>query len=146
MEKGEPTMTVSVGPSLITFWLRSNLTVTDTMVNGSAPNMSFGVIPLGWDDISHPLNRVSRVQVSTKMAPVSLLVGAIFVLLAVLASSGVSALWWVLAIVALASSYRAELLITDKGGGTQQVSVSPLDKDAVQSFAAEVNQRLGSQT
>ena len=139
-------MTVSVRPSLITFWLRSNLTVTDTMVNGSAPNTIFGVIPLGRNDISQPLNRVSRVQVSTKMAASSLLLGAIFVLLALVAGSGASALWWVLAIVAVASSYRAELLITDNGGGTQQVSVSPLDKDAVQSFAAEVNQRLASQT
>ena len=34
----------------------------------------------------------------------------------------------------------------DNGGGTQQVSVSPLDNEEVQSFAAEVNQRLAAQT
>ena len=132
-------MTISVRPSLITFWLRSQLTLTETMVNGSAPNTLFGIIPAGRNDISQPLNRISRVQVSTKFVTGALLLGAIFVAFAV--STG-SAVWWVFAVVALVSSYRAELLITDSGGGTQEVSVSPLDREAVQGFAAAVNQKL----
>jgi hypothetical protein len=132
-------MTISVRPSLITFWLRSQLTLTETMVNGSAPNTLFGIIPAGRNDISQPLNRISRVQVSTKFVTGALLLGAIFVAFAV--STG-SAVWWVFAVVALVSSYRAELLITDSGGGTQEVSVSPLDREAVQGFASAVNQKL----
>ena len=50
-----------------------------------------------------------------------------------------------IAVAALATSYRTELIIADSGGGTQRVSVSPLDKEAVQGFAASVNQRLAAQ-
>jgi hypothetical protein len=134
-------MTISVRPSLFIFWLRSKLTVTDTMVNGTAPNTIFGLIPAGRNDISQPLNRVSRVQVSTKLSAGALLLAAIFAFLAV--STG-SAVWWVLVLIAGVASYRARLVITDSGGGTQEVSVSPLDREAVQAFAALVNERLAA--
>jgi hypothetical protein len=132
-------MTVSVRPSLLAFWLRTNLTLTDTMVNGTTPNTIFGLIPAGKTDISQPLNRVSRVAVSTKFSAVALLVAVLCVLLAV---SGDVVLMWVLALVAASVVYRAELVITDSGGGKQEVSVSPLDRDAIQQFAAAVNQKL----
>ena len=132
-------MTVSVRPSLLTFWLRSNLTLTETMVNGTTPNTIFGLIPVGRTDISQPLNRVSRVQVSTKVSGVGALIGLLSIVLAL--STG-SAFWWVLAVLFLAACYRAELVITDSGGGTQEVGVSPLDREAIQGFANSVNQAL----
>jgi len=138
-------LAISVRPNLLAAWLRSNLNVTDTMVSGTTPNTLFGLIPVGREDISQPLNRVSRVAVSTKLSPAGLLVGLILVVLALAASGGGSIVLWLLAAVALATSYRTELLITDNGGGTQEVAVSPLDKTAVQSFAAAINQKLATQ-
>lgn len=134
-------MTVSVRPSLITFWLRSTLTLTDTMVNGTTPNTIFGLVPPGRNDVSQPLNRISRVQVSTRIEGGALLLLAIFVLLAVAFGTW---LWWVLAILFALGMYRAELVITDNGGGTQQVSVSPLDRDQIQAFVSAVNEKLAT--
>ncbi len=109
------------------------------MVSGTAPNTLFGVIPAGRTDISQPLNRISRVQVSTKLGAGPILLSAILVLMAVGAESP---FLWVLALIPIAAAYRAELVITDSGGGTQEVGVSPLDREQVQNFAAAVNEQV----
>jgi hypothetical protein len=139
---------ISVRPNLIVGWLRSSLVLTDTMVSGTTPSTIFGLIPAGTNNISQPLNRVSRVQVSTGINGARFLIALILLLMAFLMLNGSMVLMVIvilIAVAALATSYRTELIIADSGGGTQQVSVSPLDKEAVQRFADSVNQRLAAQ-
>ena len=104
------------------------------MVSGTTPSTIFGLIPAGTNNISQPLNRVSRVQVSTGINGARFLIALILLLMAFLMLNGSMVLMVIvilIAVAALATSYRTELIIADSGGGTQQVSVSPLDKEAV---------------
>ena len=147
-------MNVSVRSSIVFYWLKTKFSLTESMVVGNSPNTIFGLIPVGRNEVSQPLNRISRVQVSTKVEPGSLVIGALLVLLSLmLFSNGLSAgsillglLMLVAAVAAFAMSYRAEFIITDNGGGKQQVLVSPLDKEEIQRFAQAVNERLATQT
>lgn len=133
---------VSVRTSVAAVWLRSNLTLTDTMVAATAPKTIFGLVPAGREDLSMPLNRISRIDVSTEFGPGSLLVAAGCVLVAISIPPGLAAGIWLFALVALVTSYRTELVITDVAGKVRGVDVLPLDREEVESFVESVNGRF----
>lgn len=133
---------VSVRTSFVAVWLHSNLTLSDTMVAVTAPNTILGLVPAGRTDLSIPLNRISRIDVSTKFGPGSLLVAAVCVLVAIFLEPALATGFWLLALVALVTSYRIELLITDVAGEVRGVDVSPLDRRKVESFMASINARF----
>jgi len=133
---------VSVRTSVAAVWLHSNLTLSDTMVAATAPNTILGLVPAGRTDLSMPLNRISRMNVSTKFGPGSLLVTSVCVLVATYLEPALATGFWLLALVALVTNYRMEFVITDVAGEVRGVDVSPLDRGEAELFVASVNARF----
>lgn len=140
---------VSVHPSLIAFWLKTTLSVTNRRVVGNVPNTLMGVIPVGNQNISYPLSGVAGVTVNTKFHFGRFLIGVLLVIFSFVAfgsGSGGGVLFGVLllalGVVGVLNAFAAGLEITNNGGGSQTVDVSMLDKARLREFVECVNQRL----
>ena len=69
-----------VRTSLVLFWLKTRLTLTNLRLFGSVPNTMLVVIPLGRKDITQPLSRISNVSFETKFHVIRFVLGLLIVL------------------------------------------------------------------
>ncbi|GEP20382.1 hypothetical protein [Pediococcus argentinicus] len=69
--------------SLLFFWMKGSASVTADQVKVQFSNLLFGFIPTGKNDNSAPLNDVSDVKVSSKVAAWPLTIGLILIALGI---------------------------------------------------------------
>ena len=118
-------------PSLMTAWLKTELTVTSRRLLARKSNTLLGVIPLGHDDAAMPLGSISEVGVNSKFHPGRAIMAIVWLVLMI---SMFNAHQPVLGILALLLLIVAVL--------TTSLTVSALEKAKLQSFKQEVEQRL----
>lgn len=68
----------SIQTSLIAFWLKEKIVVTDELLKGDVPNTILGIIPLGTNSISAPMQTISNVSYHSKLFVGRLLIGIFF--------------------------------------------------------------------
>ena len=133
----------SFSPSALFFWLKAEMGVSDTRIAHKIPNTVLG-IPLGSQDTAIPLNNVAGVSVNKKFHAGRFIFGFVVTMasLAAIAESAGAAVWLLLGLAICISSFKARLDITNNGGGTTSVAVSIFERRALETFRAEVDQRL----
>jgi len=135
----------SFSPSLIMFWLKTNMGVSSTRIAMTSPNTVLGLIPLGYADAVYPLTNVAGVGVNTKFSVSRLVFGLVLLGVGSAAMDVSGALGFVLLVLAvsmLANAMSATLRITNNAGGVSTVGVSILEKAKLEQFREQVNQRL----
>src|SRR5437868_6310674 len=66
--------------SNVLVYLKLKLAVTNKRLVGERPNTLLALIPIGSEKVSYPLSNVAGVNTSTRISPLPLLLGIIFVL------------------------------------------------------------------
>ncbi len=125
--------------NLLLFWLKADFTLTNKRVLWKAPNTLLGLIPLGKNNLSQPLNTIASVFSSTKFYFKRFILAIIFL---VIAYSMSNILFLILGVVNLLNSYTATLVINNNGGKSLWCEVSIIDKSKVEAFVNEVNVQM----
>ena len=130
-------------PSVVLFWLKTELAVTNKRIVTKSPNTLLGLIPIGYSDAAFPLANTASVGVEVKFSAGRAVWGFIFLIVAVL---NLNAFWgWVVLIFAatlLLNAMNAALKIQNNGGGQTYLKVSILEKAKLEQFRDQVNARL----
>lgn len=144
----------SFRPNLLLFWLRDTYMVTNKRLALKCANTIFGFIPLGFEEKSIPMGSIAGINSSFKVKPVRLLLAGFMALLmlfqglSMIADSSVGGFFLLLlgaffgAIAA--NSMMASLSVTNNGGGVNEVTVSVLDKAALDDFKNKANEYIYS--
>jgi len=132
--------------SNILVYLKLKLALTTKRLAGEKPNTFLGFIPVGSDKVSYPLSNIAGVNTSTRISPLALIVGAIFLLAGIF--EGPQNGWFAMLIGALLliGSYQAQLNVQNSGGGTIKHRISVFNKGAAQDFAQEINTMIAERT
>ncbi len=134
-----------LSPSVLLFWIKTTLAVSSTRLVWDKANTLFGLIPLGHDEETTPLSNTASVSVNTRFHVGRLVWGLILLIVSLAAfpnSWFVGLLFLVLAAAAFANLMSATFVVTNNGGGRQEVRVSILEKSKLQSFANKVKHQL----
>lgn len=144
----------SFRPNLLLFWLRDTYLVTNKRLALKYANTIFGFIPLGFEEKSIPMGSIAGVNSSFKVKPVRLLFAGfmaavmLFMGLSALAGGAVGGLFLLLAgtffAAIAANSIMASLSVTNNGGGVNEVTVSILDKAALDDFKNKATEYIYS--
>lgn len=144
----------SFRPNLLLFWLRDTYLVTNKRLALKCANTIFGFIPLGFEEKSIPMGSIAGVNSSFKVKPVRLLFAGfmaavmLFMGLSALAGGAVGGLFLLLAgtffAAIAANSIMASLSVTNNGGGVNEVTVSILDKAALDDFKNKATEYIYS--
>lgn len=132
-------------PSVVLFWLRTNIGASTTRIVTRWPNTILGIIPLGYADNTYPLRNVAAVSVNAKFSVRNLVFGLIFFIGGLSSLGQVPILGIILTLFGislLANTMSADLIIQNNGGGKSHVHVSILQKSKLEQFREEINQRL----
>lgn len=141
-------------PNLLLFWLRDTYMVTNRRLALKCTNTIFGFIPLGHEEKSMPMGSIAGINSSLKVKPVRLLIaGFLAILMLIMGLSSLSdgsagGMFLILlggffgAIAA--NSIMASLVVTNNGGGTTDLTVSILDKAALDNFKNQANEYIYS--
>lgn len=144
----------SFRPNLLLFWLRDTYMVTNKRLALKCANTIFGFIPLGFEEKSIPMGSIAGVTSSFKVKPVRLLFAGflalvmLFMGLSTIAGGSIGGLFLLLigaffgAIAA--NSIMASLSVTNNGGGVSELTVSILDKAALDDFKNKANEFIYS--
>lgn len=140
---------VKLSPSLVLFWLKTDIAVTNTRIAWSQPNTLFKAIPLGYDENSVPLSNVASVGANVKFS-VGTAVWGLFLLIIsfilISVDSGGAKFFGVilllLSLVSLLNSLSASLVVRNNGGASSAVTVSILEKSKVERFKEQVSAQL----
>ena len=135
--------TAKFSPSVILFWLKTELGVTSTRIVSKRANSLLGVIPLGYAEETFPLANTAGVGVEIKFSLGRAIFGLIL-LIAGLTNLNAFFGWLVLllAISLLLNAMSSVLKIKNNGGGETKLQVSILEKAKLEQFRNEVNARL----
>jgi hypothetical protein len=129
-------------PSVVLFWLRSEIGASSTRIVIREPNTVLGVIPLGSQDRAFPLSNVASVGVNSRFSIARLVFGLLSLLVG-FNLSGVLMLVLILwGLSLLANTMSATLAIQNNGGGIATVEVSILEKGKLAAIGEAVNERL----
>jgi len=140
---------VSVTPSLLLFWFKTELTVTNQRISWHSPNTLLAVIPLGYSQAAYPLQNTASIAATARFSLWRALFGIFWIIIGLssLSAGGVGAAFLGLIITFLGAgtalnSWRTSLDVTNNGGGVEQVYVSFRDRKVVEEFAREAQTRL----
>lgn len=141
---GETGVTSSkFSPSVIMFWLKTEIAVTNTRVVSKSPNTLFGVIPLGYKDDAFPLSGTASVGVEVKFSVGRAIFGLIFLLIGMNMLDNLGGyIFLLLALSLIANAMSAALKIKNHGGGESMIRVSVLEKAKLEKMRDEINSRL----
>lgn len=133
--------------NLVLAWHKARLVLTNKRLTGYAPNTLLGLIPLGGNEISQPLDRIARVHVSTKFRVFRVILGAIALIVGLGflgESSGVATGLVLILIGALwvTTAWLAVLAVYDNSGNSSEIAVSGTQKNQLKQFAQRVNIQL----
>lgn len=135
----------SFSPSVVLFWLKTEVGVSDSRIVTKEPNTVLGLIPLGYSDGAFPLANVASVGVDSKFSVSRLIFGLISLVigLSTMGSAAIVGLFFfLLGISMLANVMGTSLKIMNNGGGVSFITVSILEKSKVERFREKINQQL----
>lgn len=137
----------TVRTSLVFFWLRTSLTLTNKRLMGTVPNTMLAVFPVGRREMTQPLDRISNVGYDAKFYLVRFLIGVVLLLgsIGLLTDGDTFAsgfLFLVIAVLVLGWSWVARITVTDNSGKANDIPVSMLDKEEINRFLGVVNRTL----
>lgn len=135
--------TAKFSPSVILFWLKTELGVTSTRIVSKRANSLLGVIPLGYAEETFPLANTAGVGVEIKFSLGRAIFGFI---LFVAGLTNLNAFFgWIALLLGLSlllNAMSSVLKIKNNGGGETKLQVSILEKAKLEQFRSEVNARL----
>ena len=141
---GETNVTSSkFSPSIVLFWLKTEIAVSSMRVVSKAPNTLLGLIPLGYRDATYPLKNVAGVGVEVKFSVGRAFFGLLFLIISLFILN--KFFGWVLLILGLSmllNALSAVLKIQNSGGSVSDLRVSILEKAKLEQLRDEINQRL----
>jgi hypothetical protein len=130
-------------PSVVLFWLKSEIGVSSTRVESKAPNTLLGLIPLGANLQTFPIPNIASVNVNTRFSIWRAIWGVVWLVVgAATVKNGIGVVFILLGISMLANAMSATLNLVNNGGGVNSLQVSILEKAKLQQFAQEINQRV----
>ena len=129
-------------PSVVLFWLKTEIGASSTRVVVKEPNTILGVIPLGAKDSAYPLKNVASVGVDARFRVARLIFGGLSLLIGFGLGGlpGVLLMLWGVSL--LANTMSASLKIQNNGGGIATVDVSILEKGKLETLREQINQRV----
>ncbi|MDO4609744.1 hypothetical protein [Corynebacterium sp.] len=138
-------------PSLIMFYLRTNMMVTNRRVVIRRPNTILGLIPVGYEERSMPIGAISGATASMSVKAGQLIICVICALLCLLligdADGGAKLFFVVLLILFIVwtiSAIVSKLILTNSGGGIAETSVSFAENAKLEEFKNQLNEYLYS--
>lgn len=137
--------TAKFHPSLIIFWLTTNITVTNQRIAWTQPNTIFKIIPLGSNQNFVPLTNTASVGVNTQFSVGTAVLGIIelvvgITLIGKAPLAGV--LLILLALIQFLNAMAATLIVTNNAGAQNRVELSILERGKLQAFAQKINNQL----
>lgn len=130
-------------PSVILFWLKTEIAATNMRVVSRHPNTLFGLIPLGYKDSGYPLASTASVGVEVKFSVGRAFFGLIFFLIAInILDNFFGWLLLILSLSMLLNAMSSALTITNHGGGQSRLRVSILEKSKLEGLRDDINARL----
>lgn len=130
-------------PTVLLFWLKTEIAATNMRVVSKSPNTIFGILPLGYKDTAIPMNSVAGVGVEVKFSLLRLIVGLIFLFTGVAISDNLFG--WILLLLGISftlNSFSAALAVQNHGGAVTHMRVSVLEKQKLEQMRDAINQRL----
>ena len=131
--------------SIVLFWLKADMAVTNKRFVAKQPNTLLGLIPLGYRDVAFPLTNIASAGVSIKFSLLRLIVGVILVIAGLGGLSSAAAVAIVallLGIVVLAQTWTASLVIVNNAGGASVLRVSVFQRTSLEHFRDRISERL----
>jgi hypothetical protein len=126
-----------IAVSIILFFLKIKVAVTNSRVVGEWPNTFLGLIPVGSNSVTYPLTNVASVAVSSKVSVGSLVLGVILCLIGLQGSGGVFLL--IVGILFLLNAFPASFVITNNAGQKIGHRMAVFEKGKAQALANEIN-------
>lgn len=141
---GETNITSSkFSPSVVLFWLKTEIAATNMRVVTKAPNTLFGLIPLGYKDSTYPLKNIAGVGVEVKFSVARAIFGLIFFIIGCnILDNFFGWVLFVLGLSMLLNSMSAVLKMQNNGGSVSEVRVSILEKSKLEQLRGSINDRL----
>ena len=136
---------VHVSPSLLTPYMKGELMCSSTRLVYKVPNTILGVIPLGADENTIPIKSIASVNTSSKLKIGRLIIGILFLIIGIVTmpdSFPIAVFLILIAGIFLAMTFPASLNVVNHAGGVTSVTVSILEKDKLQKFAKELQNRV----
>lgn len=141
-------------PNLLLFWLRDTYMVTNKRLALKCTNTIFGFIPLGHEERSMPMGSIAGVTSSLQVKAGRLLLFSLLaVIMLILAMNSLAAgsvggvflllIGLIFGAIA-ANAIMASLVVTNNGGGVTKLTVSILDKAALDDFKNRANEFIYS--
>ncbi|CEA08825.1 hypothetical protein BN1051_02183 [Arthrobacter saudimassiliensis] len=135
--------TSKFSPSVVLFWLKTEIAVTNTRVISKSPNTLFGIIPLGYKDEAYPLSGTASVGVEVKFSLGRAIFGLIFLAVALnMLDNFFGYVFLILAVSLILNAMSAAMKIKNHGGGDSMIRVSVLEKSKLEQMRDEINSRL----
>ncbi len=123
--------------SLILFFLKIKVAVTNSRIVGRWPNTFLGLIPVGSNSVTYPLTNIASVAVSTKVSIWGLIFGALFVLVGLQDTRAFLLL--VIGLLLILSAFPASFEVTDTAGQKIGHRMAIFEKSKSQALANEIN-------
>lgn len=127
--------------SNLLFFIHWQMSVTSKRLVGQVPNTILGIIPLGSTQVSYPLAAIAGVTSRTRYSAFWFIVGALLLLGGI---GGRNAVVIILGVLALLASFRAEIAITNSGGGQIGHAVGYFGRSAASAFVQQVNSAIAT--
>ena len=131
-------------PSLALFWLKANMMVSSRRFVYNIPNTLLGVIPLGSEKRSFPLNNIASVDSGSRFR-IGRFLGGLFLIVSGFSmsqSSGASLILSLIGLLILVNSFPATLSISNNAGGVTVITVSALEKAKLDNFTQVIQSRI----
>lgn len=133
-------------PSLILFWFKTTVTVTNMRVHWNLANSLFGAIPLGYTTGATPLSAVATVAVNVQFSVKTALFGVFWLVLGFVLLGGnampLGVLFCLFGVVSILNALKSTLQIIPNGGSPTSVSVSILEKGKLEAMAQRIQNQL----
>ncbi|MES2210096.1 MAG: SHOCT domain-containing protein [Chloroflexota bacterium] len=125
----------------LAFYLHTDLALTNRRLYASRPNTMLGLISVGTDRKSFPVDNIAGVEASTRFAIIALILGLVGALVALYAFAFAPILGLLLLAVSvsvLSRSLRQGIAVTNSGGGTILFPVAFIERSRTVEFVNHV--------
>ena len=127
--------------SLMSFFLKTKVALTNKRLAGEEPNTALGLIPVGSNKVSFPLSNVASIGISTSFRVWRFLLGLVLIVLG-LSLVGESPAMLIIAVVGIPfvfGAFQTAFQITNNAGQTIALRIDILQKGSAQTLVNEVN-------
>ncbi len=129
--------------STVAFYLHTELVLTNRRLHAVRPNVLFGLIPVGTNRSSFPVENIAGVSASTRFDVLGVVFGVVGVLvglaaLAIPAAAPLGLLLIALGVVFVVGAPRQAIEVMNSGGGVIRFPVSVFERGRTVEFANRV--------